>query len=116
MGGIFTVVGLRDEGVTTLETAGRRNPLVLSLARVLSLHPEEAYMSAMRILALVLIVIGALMLASPVISYTTRDKVVDLGPIEVTQEDNTIPVPPILGGIAVVAGIALLVTGGRRTA
>ena len=74
-------------------------------------------MSAMRILALVLIVIGALMLASPVISYTTRDKVVDLGPIEVTQEDkHRIPVPPILGGIAVVAGIALLVTGGRRTA
>ena len=74
-------------------------------------------MSAMRILALVLIVIGALMLASPVISYTTRDKVVDLGPIEVTQEDkHRVPVPPILGGIAVVAGIALLVTGGRRTA
>ena len=74
-------------------------------------------MSAMRILALVLIVVGALMLASPVISYTTRDKVVDLGPIEVTQEDkHRIPVPPILGGIAVVAGIALLVTGGRRTA
>ena len=74
-------------------------------------------MSAMRILALVLIVVGALMLASPVISYTTRDKVVDLGPIEVTQEDkHRIPVPPILGGIAVVAGLALLVTGGRRTA
>jgi len=74
-------------------------------------------MSAMRILAFVLIVVGALMLASPVISYTTRDKVVDLGPIEVTQEDkHRVPVPPILGGIAVVAGLALLVTGGRRTA
>lgn len=74
-------------------------------------------MSATRILAFVLIVVGALMLASPVISYTTRDKVVDLGPIEVTQEEkHRVPVPPILGGIAVVAGIALLVTGGRRTA
>jgi hypothetical protein len=42
---------------------------------------------------------------------------VDRGPIEVTQEDkHRVPVPPILGGIAIVAGIALLVTGGRRTA
>jgi len=73
-------------------------------------------MSATRILAFVLIVVGALMLASPVISYTTRDKVVDLGPIEVTQEDkHRVPVPPILGGVAVVAGLALLVMGGRRT-
>jgi UDP-N-acetylmuramyl pentapeptide phosphotransferase/UDP-N-acetylglucosamine-1-phosphate transferase len=71
----------------------------------------------MRILALVLIVVGALMFAYPVISYTTRDKVVDLGPVEVTQEDrHSIPVPPILGGIAVVAGLTLLFTAGRRAA
>jgi UDP-N-acetylmuramyl pentapeptide phosphotransferase/UDP-N-acetylglucosamine-1-phosphate transferase len=74
-------------------------------------------MSATRILALVLIVVGALMFAYPMISYTTRDKVVDLGPIEVTQEErHSIPVPPILGGIALVAGIALLFAGGRRSA
>jgi UDP-N-acetylmuramyl pentapeptide phosphotransferase/UDP-N-acetylglucosamine-1-phosphate transferase len=73
-------------------------------------------MSATRILALVLIVVGALMFAYPVISYTTREEVVDLGPIEVTREEkHRLPVPPILGGIAVVAGIALLVADGRRT-
>jgi UDP-N-acetylmuramyl pentapeptide phosphotransferase/UDP-N-acetylglucosamine-1-phosphate transferase len=72
---------------------------------------------SMRMLALVLIVVGALMFAYPMISYTTRDKVVDLGPIEVTQEErHRIPVPPILGGIAVVAGLVLLFTGGRRPA
>jgi UDP-N-acetylmuramyl pentapeptide phosphotransferase/UDP-N-acetylglucosamine-1-phosphate transferase len=74
-------------------------------------------MSATRILALVLIVVGALMFAYPMISYTTRDKVVDLGPIQVTQEErHNVPVPPILGGIALVAGIALLFAGGRRSA
>jgi UDP-N-acetylmuramyl pentapeptide phosphotransferase/UDP-N-acetylglucosamine-1-phosphate transferase len=74
-------------------------------------------MSATRILALVLIVVGVLMFAYPMISCTTRDEVVDLGPIEVTQEErHSIPVPPILGGIAVVAGIALLVAGGRKSA
>jgi UDP-N-acetylmuramyl pentapeptide phosphotransferase/UDP-N-acetylglucosamine-1-phosphate transferase len=74
-------------------------------------------MSAMRILALVLIVAGALMFAYPMLSFTTRDKVVDLGPVEVTQEErHNVPLPPILGGVAVVAGLVLLVTGGRKVA
>ena len=74
-------------------------------------------MSAMRILALVLIIAGVLMFAYPVITYTTRDEVVDLGPLEVTQEEkHRVPLPPILGGVAVVAGIVLLVTGRRKVA
>jgi hypothetical protein len=51
------------------------------------------------------------------ISYTTREEVVDLGPVEVTAEDeHRIPLPPILGGAAIVVGLILLVTGRRRTA
>ena len=74
-------------------------------------------MSATRILALVLIIVGVLMFAYPAITFTTRDEVVDLGPIEVTQEErHRVPVPPILGGIAVVAGIVLLVIGRKRIA
>jgi len=74
-------------------------------------------MSAMRILALVLIVVGVLIFAYPVITYTTRDEVVDLGPLEVTQEErHRVPLSPILGGVAVVAGIVLLVTGRRKVA
>ena len=72
-------------------------------------------MSGMRILAVVLIVVGVLMFAYPVITYTTRDEVVDLGPLEVTQEErHRVPLPPILGGVAVAAGIVLLFTGRRR--
>jgi UDP-N-acetylmuramyl pentapeptide phosphotransferase/UDP-N-acetylglucosamine-1-phosphate transferase len=71
----------------------------------------------MRILAIVLIVVGALMLAYPVISFTERDTVVDIGPIEVTEEDtHSLPIPPILGGIAIAAGVVLLVTGRKRLA
>ena len=74
-------------------------------------------MSGTKIFAIVLIVVGALMLAYPAISFTERDKVVDLGPIEVTQEErHSVPLPPIAGGIAIAAGIALMFMGGRRTA
>ncbi len=49
------------------------------------------------------------------ITYTTRDKVVDIGPVHMTTEKtNTIPLPPILGGIALVGGIVLLVAGLER--
>jgi hypothetical protein len=69
----------------------------------------------MKIVAIVLIVLGAISLAYGGISYTTREKVLDIGPIEATAERHkTVPLPPVLGGIAVVAGIALLFVGGRK--
>jgi hypothetical protein len=50
------------------------------------------------------------------ITMTTRDKVVDLGPVEVTQEEtHRLPLPPVVGGVAVAAGIILLVAGARKS-
>jgi hypothetical protein len=50
------------------------------------------------------------------ITYTTKKKVLDIGPIQATKEEHkTIPLPPILGGIALVGGIALLITGGKNS-
>jgi hypothetical protein len=70
----------------------------------------------MKIVAIVLIVLGAISLAYGGISYTTREKVVDIGPIEATAERHkTVPLPPVLGGIAVVAGIALLFVGSKKS-
>ena len=49
------------------------------------------------------------------ITYTTREKVVDIGPIQVTADKTkTLPLPPIIGGIALVGGIVLLVVGNRK--
>ena len=74
-------------------------------------------MNLFRALAIVLIVAGAFMLASPMLTYTTSDKVLDVGPLEVTkQERHSVPLPPILGGALVVIGIGLLVTGVKRPA
>jgi hypothetical protein len=64
---------------------------------------------------IILIVIGVIAFGYQGISYTTRDKVVDLGPIQVTTEKTkTIPLPPIVGGIALVGGILVLVAGSRK--
>lgn len=69
-------------------------------------------MTFRRIVALVLIAIGVVALVWGGISYTRREKVLDLGPIQATTEKReTIPLPPILGIVAIGAGVALLAVG-----
>jgi hypothetical protein len=69
----------------------------------------------MKIVGIVLIVIGIIALAYGGITYTTREKVLDVGPIEATAErQKTIPLPPLLGGLALAGGVALLIVGSRR--
>ena len=64
---------------------------------------------------IILIVIGIVALAYQGITYTTREKVVDLGPIQMTAEKTrTLPLSPILGGIALAGGIVLLVVGNKK--
>jgi len=49
------------------------------------------------------------------ISYTRKEKVLDIGPIEATAtRHETIPLPPIVGGLALAGGVAMLVMGGRQ--
>ena len=68
------------------------------------------------IIGLILIVIGIIALAYQGITYTTREKVVDIGPIQINSDKTkTIPLPPIVGGIALVGGIILLVAGGKKS-
>jgi hypothetical protein len=69
----------------------------------------------MKIVGIVLIVVGAIALAYGGISYTKREKVVDIGPLDVTTETReTIPLPPVLGGLALAGGIVLLIVASRR--
>ncbi len=71
--------------------------------------------SGVFIVAIVLIAIGVVSLAYQGITYTTREKILDLGPIKATAEkEKTIPLPPILGGLALAGGVVLLVVGARR--
>jgi len=68
------------------------------------------------IIGIILIVIGILALVYGGITYTKREKVLDLGPIQATAEkQKTIPLPPVLGGICRVGGIVLVIVGSRKT-
>ena len=65
--------------------------------------------SSSTMIGLILVVVGILALVYQGIGYTTQKKVVDIGPIQATkQEHKTIPLPPILGAIALVGGIVLI--------
>ncbi len=67
------------------------------------------------LIGIILIGIGIVALAYQGITYTTKEKVVDIGPIQMSADKTkTIPLPPILGGIALVGGIVLLVAGSKK--
>jgi uncharacterized membrane protein len=61
------------------------------------------------IVGILLIVLGIAAFAYHSFTYTTTEKAIDLGPIQVTAEkQHTVPLPPILGGVALLAGVVLL--------
>jgi len=67
------------------------------------------------IIGVALIALGIVALAYQGITYTTREKAIDLGPLQVTSErTRNIPLPPILGALALVGGVVVLVMGSRR--
>jgi hypothetical protein len=73
-------------------------------------------MKTATIVGILLIVLGVISLAYQGITYTTREKVIDIGPIHATAEkEKTIPLPPVLGGCALAGGIALLIAGARHS-
>jgi hypothetical protein len=70
----------------------------------------------MKIFGIILIVLGVLALVYQGIQYTTREKILDIGSLKVTADTKrTIPLPPIVGGVALVAGIVMIVLDRRET-
>jgi hypothetical protein len=72
-------------------------------------------MTGMRIVGVLLIAVGLAALAYRGFSFTSREKVVDLGPVEVTRDkSHYLPLPPILGGAAIAIGVGLLIGSARQ--
>ncbi len=72
-------------------------------------------MKSITILGIVLAVLGGLALVYQGFSYTHQERVFDMGPIHATRDDQErIPLPPIVGGLALAGGVALLVIGAKQ--
>jgi hypothetical protein len=72
-------------------------------------------MKSMTLLGIVLVVLGGLALAYQGFSYTRREKVIDIGPIHATADkEEHVPLPPIVGGLALAGGAVLLVMGAKQ--
>ena len=73
-------------------------------------------MKPIMLMGIVLIVLGVIALTYHGITYTTREKVLRIGPLEATQEvKKIIPLPPLLGGVALAGGIVLVIIGAKES-
>jgi hypothetical protein len=67
------------------------------------------------IVAIILIALGVVAFGYQGLSYTSKEKIVDIGPLQVTADTTkTLPLPPIVGVIAIISGIVVLVVGTRK--
>jgi hypothetical protein len=74
-------------------------------------------MKMFTLLGIVLVVLGVVALLYQGFTYTSRETVIDIGPIKATADrQKTVPLPPILGIAAVAGGVALILAGSRKGA
>jgi hypothetical protein len=68
------------------------------------------------LVGIALILLGIVAFAYQGITYTSREKVIDIGPLHATADtQKTIPLSPLLGGLALVGGIVLVVVGAKKS-
>ena len=73
-------------------------------------------MKPVTLVGVVLIVLGVLALAYQGITYTTREKVIDLGPLQASvDKKKSIPLPPIVGALALAGGVVMVIIGSRKS-
>ena len=74
-------------------------------------------MKPMTIAGAMLVLLGVLALAYQGVNYTTRETIIDVGPLQATADrERTLPLPPVLGIVALVGGVVLLISGARKRA
>jgi uncharacterized membrane protein HdeD (DUF308 family) len=74
-------------------------------------------MRSIAVVGVLLIVLGLVALVYQSITYTSRETVIDIGPLHATAErERTLPLPPVLGVAAVAGGVMLLIAGLRKRA
>ena len=73
-------------------------------------------MKPLMIVGILLVILGIVALSYQRITYTTEEKIAEIGPLKATAErEKSIPLPPVLGGLALVAGAVMVVAAYRRS-
>ena len=68
------------------------------------------------LVGIALVLLGIVAFVYQGITYTSREKIIDIGPIQATADTKkTIPLSPLLGGLALVGGIVLVVVGAKKS-
>src|SRR5262245_47624652 len=77
-------------------------------------HGREGMKGPLTIIGVALLILGLISFAYQGITYTKQEKILEVGPLTATKETKkTIPISPVVGGVAVLGGIALLAAGAR---
>jgi hypothetical protein len=72
-------------------------------------------MKLLMVAGIILIVVGIVSLSYNRITYTTKDTIAEIGPLQATAErEKSIALPPLLGGLMLVAGIGLVALGAKK--
>ena len=73
-------------------------------------------MKPVMLVGVALIILGVVALAYQGITYTTREKIIDIGPLKASvDKEKSSPLPPIVGGLALAGGVILVIVGARRS-
>ena len=73
-------------------------------------------MKPVMLVGVALIILGVVALAYQGITYTTREKIIDIGPLKASiDKERNIPLPPILGALAIAGGVVLVIVGARKS-
>jgi hypothetical protein len=85
-------------------------------SRLSLLRPPTEEAALNRAFGMILVALGLFGLAWGGFTYTTREKIVDIGPIHATREKtHDVPLPPLFGAVALIGGVVLLVAGRRAS-
>ncbi len=72
-------------------------------------------MKPIQFIGIVLIVLGAMVFIYQGITYTSREKIIDIGPIQASAETRkTVPLSPLFGGLAITGGIVMVIAGRKK--
>jgi uncharacterized membrane protein len=118
----FTMAGEFTQVINDQHSGGARDQSYSAVSSGLALSGSKnegktiMRINSITLVGIALIVLGIVAFAYQGITYTSREKVIDIGPLQASVDTKkTIPLPPILGGLLLAGGIVLVIVGAKKS-